>query len=110
MSGQYRQRDAMAVVEHIRDVTVSVGTSNTLVSQQVNQGQRRVLVITNTSTAGQLISLAWGSEAVANEGVVLYPGGTWQESVDGYFVPSNLYINAISSAASGSIAVHERVL
>jgi hypothetical protein len=92
-----------------RDDTVPVGTSVVQIIKQANYGQQvTAIVLTNTSTSGQTISLGFGKDAVANSGIVLSPGGIWFEVMDSAFLPTNWNITGISSAASGSIAVHYR--
>lgn len=96
--------------ENVRNATVAVGTTSVIVAPPVLENQRRVFVATNTSTGGQTITLSWGQEAVAGSGIVLTPNGSWSESVDSAFIPNNQQIYAVASAASGTLAVHERVL
>lgn len=92
-----------------RSTQLTVGASVVEVSPEMgNDFQRSTLVLTNVSTAGQLISISWGKDAVTGQGVVLYPGGSWQESYDVIFRPLNLRITAIADAAGGLLAVHER--
>jgi len=88
--------------------SILVGTTSVLVSEECFQ-QRTAIIVTNTSTAGQKISIGISQEAVNGTGIVLSPGGTFQDSRDGKYLPSNQQINAISDAAGGSIAVHERI-
>lgn len=88
---------------------MSVGASLVEVSPPIYTARRNALVITNTSTAGQIIYLSWEKDAVVGIGIVLYPAGTHSESFDGYFVPSLKRITAIANAAGGTIAVHERL-
>lgn len=97
------------MVEAIRNTALTIGTTNVSVAPQLFEGQRKAIVITNTSTGGQAITISWGQNAAAGQGIVLYPAGSWSESLDSAFVPSNLGIFAISSAAAGTIAIHERV-
>jgi hypothetical protein len=97
------------MVENIRNATVTVQTSLTVISPPLMAGQMNVRVFTNTSTSGQIISLSWGEEANAGQGIVLYPAGSWSESVDAKFFPSNEKVTAIASAAGGTLAVHERI-
>jgi len=92
-----------------RQVSLSVGASVVEVSPELGTGQREVISMTNTSTGGQIISLAWGQDAVVGVGVPVYPGSTWSESIDNNFKPSNARITAIASGAGGTLAVHERV-
>ena len=100
--------------QHSSNKSVSVGTSAVEVLPDLTNGQdvtgkRKAFVITNTSTGGQKISLSIGQNAVANTGIILYPGGTWAEAVDPAFEPTNRNISGIASAASGSVSVMERI-
>ena len=97
------------MVENIRDASQTIGATSVEITLQQIPGTRNALVITNTSTAGQQISLAWGKAAVAGKGMVLYPGGTWSESIDTRFTPSAMGAQGIASAAGGTIAIHERI-
>ena len=83
--------------------TVAVGTSSVSVVA-ANPG-RRSLLITNTSTAGQIISLhLTGGTAVSLSGITLWPGDVWV--MDRYsFVTAA--ISAIGSAISGAVGVQE---
>ena len=95
--------------EQIRNEAVTIGTTQVTISPQLLRGQRNLVAITNTSTGGQIISLSFGSEASPLKGAVLYPAGSWSESVDSSFIPTNEKIAAVSSAAGGTIAIHERI-
>jgi hypothetical protein len=93
-----------------REDTLAVGTSSVEVSPETGTKQRSVLVLTNTSIGGQIISLAWGRDAVAGRGVTLLPGEHHVESIDKGFIPLNIRIAAISDVAGGTLAIHERIL
>jgi len=96
--------------DNIRQSSVSVGTTGVQIAPQLMSGQRTALTLINTSTGGQAITLQWGTQGSATgSGIVLYPAGSWSESYDGFFIPSNLDVWAISSAAGGTLAVQERV-
>ena len=95
--------------ENVANENVAVGTTSVIIRPQLLTGQRTALTITNVSTAGQIITLAWGGTAVALAGAVVYPGGNWSESRDPSFDPSTMSIWAVSSAASGALALQERV-
>lgn len=88
---------------------LTVGTTNTLVSEECYQ-QRSCIVLTNTSTGGQVINIVIGQEAKTGIGIQLAVGGVYQDSKDGTYNPSNAQINAISSAAGGTLSIHERIL
>ena len=98
----------LQILKTPRDDLVAVGTSSVELSPETNT-QRNVIVITNTSTGGQLITLAFAKEAVSGKGIVLFPTGAWAESIDSAFRPSNARITAIASGAGGQITIHERV-
>jgi hypothetical protein len=88
--------------------SVTVGTSSTQLMPEKTTNERVVWVVVNTSTLNQIITLGINSEAVANRGIVLQPGASWVESMDSRFQPVNDQVTAISSAASGTVAVYER--
>jgi len=91
------------------NTSVTIGVTNVEVSKECFQ-QRSAIVLTNTSTGGQIISIAIGEQATANLGIQLRPGGVYQDTRDGNYNPSNKQINAISDVAGGTLAVHERIL
>jgi len=98
------------MAENIRDSTLTIGTISVVLVLQHIPGERTALAITNTSTAGQTLSMAWGKVAVAGQGVVLYPGGSWSESIDSRFTPSEKEVQTVSSAAGGTAAIHVRTV
>lgn len=85
----------------------TIDTTSALVSQECFQ-ERVFFSVVNTSTGGQVISLTFGQEAKASQGIVLYPGGYYSESKDAQPITQR-QIQAISSAAGGAIAVQERI-
>lgn len=99
------------LVDEVRNASVSVGTSATLVAEQLLYGQRKAIVLTNISTGGQVIYLSVGQQPSATgSGIPLYPAGSWSESLDSAFIPTNAQIWAISTAAAGTLAIHERLI
>jgi len=98
------------MVERLRNVSVAVGTANVQMAEEIfGDALRTVLVVTNTSTAGQIITLSPDKDATVGEGIVLYPTGSWMESIDNKFTPTQKRIFAKASAAAGTLAVHERI-
>lgn len=83
-------------------ISVSVGIVSVMAAQ-INSG-RKGMIITNTSTGGQVVYLGLGFPAVASAGVVLYPQGIWWMDSKTFTAGQ---INAIASAASGTLAVQE---
>lgn len=88
--------------------SVTVGVTTVELSSEKNNLKRTEIIITNTSTVNQVITLGIGQDAVAGVGIVLYPGASYVASIDSKYKPTNGRITAISSAASGSIAIFER--
>lgn len=95
--------------ENIRDEVLTIGTGSTKIALPLLQGQRTAFTVINTSTAGQTVSLHWGGEATAGEGIVIFPGGNWSESEDQVFKPSIKEVWAVADAAAATISIHERV-
>ena len=66
---------------------------------------RNGLILTNTSTSGQIIYLGLeGATAVVGSGIPLWPGDAW--TMDRYSYMDGA-INGVASAASGSMAIQE---
>lgn len=95
--------------ENLRQDKETIGTTSIIILPRLGVGQRTMLIITNTSTAGQEITLKWGGAATAGVGAVLYPGGSLFESRDPAFKPSTEEVWAVASAAGATIAIHERI-
>lgn len=100
----------MPVTELIRNMSQTIGTSPVVVSEELIGQQRNVIVITNTSSGGQVITISASDEAVAGKGIVISPGGQYVDSADSGYKPTNTRITAVSNLAGGTIAIHERVL
>lgn len=100
------------MTENVVNKTVAVGTTSVVISPTIQAPSfRKLITITNTSTAGQIITVSFGTAvAVAGEGIVIYPTGSWYESMDSQFKPSQEQINVIASAITGSVGVHERII
>lgn len=92
------------------NTSVTVDTTFSQILGEISTGQRQSLVIVNTSTSGQKVTLAWGQEASTDNGIVLYPAGTHAESIDSAFIPLNTYITAVASAAGATLAIQQRVI
>jgi len=94
-----------------RNQTLAVGTASVVVSEQKdnNNSERSSIILINTSTAGQVITLSIDQEAVAGAGIVLSVGGVWQDSKDGGYKPTQKQIYAISSGAAGQLSIQERL-
>lgn len=91
--------------------SVSVGTDPVVVSveRDITNGRRVSIILINTSTGGQVISLSIDAPAVAGSGIVLSPGGVWQDSMDGGYYPTQKRIVAIADLAGGSLSHQERI-
>ena len=84
-------------------VTAAVGVASGVVLAQ--NLIRKGLVITNTSTSGQTISLHLsGGTAVSLSGITLWPGDVWEM---GRYTYTTNAISAIASAASANLGIQE---
>jgi len=94
----------------INDKVLTIAATNTVVSEAVYNGEREIIFLKNTSTAGEVISVSIGTEAVNGQGIVLSPGDYQAFSKDAGYTPSNLRINAVDDGAgTGTLAVHEEI-
>lgn len=95
-----------------RNVSIDVNTDPVVISEERNPETnfRKVISIINTSTAAQVISIAFTDEAGAGNGIPLSVGGFYIESQDAGFSVTNSRITAVSSAAGGTVAVMERLV
>jgi len=100
----------MATEELIRNASLTIGTEAVVVAEEQYGTKRNVLVITNTSTGGQIITISAGDQAVAGQGIVLSPGGYYADSADSGYIPTNRRVTAISNGAGGTVAIHERII
>jgi len=94
----------------ISNKLVTVGTSSLVIANELFENKRKEIFICNSSTGGQVITLAFDSDAVALVGMPLYPGGSFSSSADGNkFFPIEKQIQAISNLAGGTLSIVERI-
>jgi len=91
--------------ENVRNENKAIGTTPLLVSPA---RPRRELVITNTSSAAQAITLGFGSVPSNKVGVYLLPYSSYYASATDGFIVWEGEIWAISDAAAGAISIFER--
>lgn len=91
------------------NTNITVGTSATVVSLEKGNEEREAIILTNVSTAGQVITIAIGEEAKAGKGIVLGVGSQCALSMDAGFKPPQQAITAIADGANASLAVFELV-
>lgn len=97
-------------MENDRNESITIGTTATIVSKsKENSLLRKSIIVINTSTSGQKITLAINTEAKDGAGIVLSPGGSWQDSEDDGYKPTQKLITAISNAAGGTLGIQERL-
>jgi len=89
-----------------RNEKVTVGTSSVQIAPA---RKRRVILIRNTSTGTQRITVCMGfKEAVEDEGIVLEPGELFSDSnSEGYECWQGV-ITAISDSSGGQLSIFER--
>lgn len=94
----------------INDGAKTIALTNTqVVEAQYSGSQRKVIVLTNTSTLGETISISFGKEAKTGQGIYLSQGASYVASADSGYNPPNDRVNAIASAATATLAFHEEI-
>lgn len=88
-----------------RNSLEAVGTSSVMIAPA---RVRNEIVLTNTSTGGETITLSFGSPATANLGVVLKPFSVYYASNTTGFNVYQGEIFAICDGAGGQLSVFER--
>ena len=92
-----------------RNANATIGVTSSVIAQACFQ-ERVLITVVNTSSAGQVVSLGIGQEAVAGAGIVLYPGGVYTENKsDKSDLITQDQLNAIADVAGATIAITERV-
>jgi len=88
-------------------ITVNDSSVNLCTSMVASTTKRVQVIIINTSSS-QLITIAkQDNAAVLNEGIRLQPNGVYAEATDGGYTCWQGAIQAIGSAAGGSVSVVE---
>jgi hypothetical protein len=89
----------------------TIATTNTIVSPATyGSGYKRIaLVLKNTSSAGEVISISLGEQAVSGRGIVLNQGDTYATSKDGGYIPPQSAVNALATAATATLSIYEEV-
>jgi len=94
--------------ENSRNTSSTIGTTAVKIAEKLPVGIRQVIVLTNVSTTGQIITISTGGANAAGAGIPLRIGDKWTESTDSGFNPTNEQIWAIADAANATLAVYER--
>lgn len=79
------------------------------VERNNGNGLRKAILLQNISTLGESITISIDSEAVLGQGIVLQAGGTWSDTADTGYLPTQKFISAIASAGTAVLAIQERV-
>lgn len=93
------------IVENVRNQAIAIGTTPVLLSPAKF---RQEIVITNTSSAAQTITLAFGTVAAAQVGVFLQPYSSYYASASEGFRVYAGEIWGIGSALAGQVSIFER--
>ena len=92
-------------LENVRNNIAAVGTDAVLLSPAHGRNE---IVITNTSSAAQVITVSFGDVAIAGAGVVLQPNSVYFSSNSAGFNVFQGDIFVIANGASGQVSVFER--
>lgn len=94
-----------------RNSSFNIDTDPVVISERkiISGNAERVrLIITNTSTGGQIISVAVDGDPSAGTGLVLSPGGSMAWEKQSVRIQQGRVI-AIADGAGGTLAVYEEV-
>jgi hypothetical protein len=81
-------------------------TSITIAQERTGAAERQQFIITNTSAA-QVVTIVKGSAAaIAGQGIILQPNGSYGESTDGGFVCWQGEMQAVATGA-GTVSIVE---
>jgi len=92
-------------MENVRNQIVLVDTANVLLSPA---HYRNEIVITNTSSGAQVITISFGDIAIAGEGVVLQPNSVYFGSNTAGFNVFQGDIFIIGNGSGGQVSIFER--
>lgn len=92
-----------------RNASLTVGTTIIEASPQRANEERTIISFTNVSTGGQVIGLAIGGDASVTGGIVIYPGGFYNESREGLNKATQEQITTVANLAGAILAIQERV-
>lgn len=93
-----------------KQITIAATSSVISVERNNGNGARKSILLQNTSTGGEQISISVGSEAVTGQGIVLSVGGTWSDTADSGYMPTQQQITAINAAGTAKLSIQERVV
>ena len=100
----------MVMNKLVRDTVLTLGATDTTISEAVYNGTRANIVLTNTSSGGEVISISIGTAAVDGQGIVLQPDQAVIFSKDSGYTPSNLRISGVDDGGgTGTLAIHEEI-
>jgi len=99
------------MMETSRNEVETIGTTAEVVSIEKNNanGRRVAIILMNNSTGGQHISLAIDAEAMDGKGIHLIPGGSWSDTMDGGYYPTQKQISAVADGAGATLVIYERI-
>jgi len=94
---------------YARNQVLTIGTTEVLVS---DKKQRKALYLRNTSTVGQIITIAFDNlnAVTAGQGIILSPGEFLTDSNNADYKVWNGEIKAIATAAGATLSVMEQEL
>lgn len=99
----------MVEINNNNQIDVGVDAVVVSIEKNVNTNKRSSIILINTSTGGQVLTIAIDGVAQVNKGIVLNAGGVWADSRDAGYYPTQAQITAISDAAGGKISIQERI-
>jgi len=87
--------------------TIGATARIVLPNRTTQNAKRTSVILSNQSTGGQVITISIDEEAASGTGIVLNPGGSWEQTANGGYLPPQQKITAISTLAGGLLSVYE---
>lgn len=95
--------------DQTREEEISVGETSQMIAIYRTAGQRKVLVVRNTSEDQTVISIAFGDKQAQNgKGIILKQNESFTDASSEGYQAFNGAVNAIASSANGKISIFER--
>ena len=98
-------------MKRVRNASKTIAVTNTLISPSFIGGSssRVAIVLKNTSTIGEKITIAVGQDAIFGQGAILGQGDTFSLTQDGSYMPPQDIINAIADVATATLSIYEEI-
>ena len=99
-------------MEMNRNEAFTFSSTNSVIVSEIKNTlcYRSSLILINTSTGGESITISVGQPVIASgSGVLIQPGGYWQDSEESKYLPTQEIVYVKPSVATATLSIQERV-